>query len=155
MTAIARDSFSASSPSSAPLVGAPQKSSRAARITGIVLSSLAVLFLGFDTVIKLLVATPAVAATTELGFSSALVRPIGLIELACLVTYLIPRTRVLGAVLWTGYLGGAIATHVRLENPLFSHVLFPIYVAALLWGGLWLLSPRLRNFFFESSPSER
>jgi hypothetical protein len=56
-----------------------------------------------------------------------------------------PRTSVLGAVLWTGYLGGAIATHVRLENPLFTHVLFPIYVALLLWGGLWLRDRRLRG----------
>lgn len=152
MTALTQDAFP--SPSDAALTNA-REPSRTARITGIALSSLAVLFLGFDTVIKLFVASPAVAATTELGFSSALVRPLGLIELACLVTYLVPRTRVLGAVLWTGYLGGAIATHVRLENPLFSHTLFPIYVAALLWGGLLLRSPQLRDFFFESSPSER
>jgi len=60
------------------------------------------------------------------------------IELVCLALYLVPRTAVLGAVLWTGYLGGAVATHVRIGSPLFSHVLFPLYVAALLWVGLWL-----------------
>ena len=70
-----------------------------------------------------------------------------MIQLACLVVYLVPRTAVLGAVLWTGYLGGAIATHVRVENPLFTHVLFPVYVAALLWGGLWLRVPALRAIF--------
>jgi hypothetical protein len=62
----------------------------------------------------------------------------------CLVVYLIPRTAVLGAILWTGYLGGAIATHVRVGNPLFSHLLFPVYVAALLWAGLWLRDERVR-----------
>lgn len=61
-----------------------------------------------------------------------------------LVIYLIPQTSVLGAILWTGYLGGAIATHVRVGSPLFTHVLFPIYVALLLWGGLWLRDDRLR-----------
>jgi hypothetical protein len=62
----------------------------------------------------------------------------------CLILYVIPRTAPLGAVLWTGYLGGAIATHLRLDNPLFSHTLFPIYVAALLWGGLYLRDARVR-----------
>jgi hypothetical protein len=72
---------------------------------------------------------------------------IGLIQVVCLAVYLLPRTAILGAVLWTGYLGGAIATHVRVGNPLFSHILFPIYVAALLWGGLWLRDRRLRGVF--------
>ena len=110
---------------------------------GRVLSGIAVLFLTFDTVLKLLLVPAAVEGTTELGFSTGAIRPLGVIELICLALYLIPRTSVLGAILWTGYLGGAIATHVRLENPLFTHVLFPIYVAALLWGGLWLREPRL------------
>jgi hypothetical protein len=66
------------------------------------------------------------------------------IELACLTLYLVPRTAVLGAVVFTGYLGGAVATHLRIGNPLLSHTLFPVYVAALLWGGLYLRDPRLR-----------
>jgi DoxX-like protein len=70
---------------------------------------------------------------------------IGLIELVCLVLYLLPRTGVLGAVLLTGYLGGAIATHVRIGSPLFSHVLFPVYVALVLWGGLYIRETRLRE----------
>lgn len=112
--------------------------------TARILRGLAVLFLTFDVVIKLVQAAPAVQGTTELGYAANLVLPIGLIELVCLVLYVLPPTSVLGAVLFTGYLGGAIATHVRLGNPLFSHVLFPIYVALLLWGGLYLQEPRLR-----------
>lgn len=67
-----------------------------------------------------------------------------MLQLVLLVCYLVPRTAPLGAILWTGYLGGAIATHVRLLNPLFTHILFPVYVAALLWGGLWLRDARVR-----------
>jgi hypothetical protein len=119
--------------------------SKGARWTGYFLSGFAVLFLTFDTVIKLLQVPIAVEGTTVLGYPASVITAIGLIEVVCLVVYLIPRTAVLGAILWTGYLGGAIATHVRVQNPLFSHVLFPIYVAALLWGGLWLRDRRVRN----------
>lgn len=111
---------------------------------GRVLSGIAVLFLTFDTAIKLLQLPVAVEGTMALGYPESAVFTIGAIELACLIAYLIPRTSVLGAVLWTGYLGGAIATHVRAESPLFSHTLFPIYIAALLWGGLWLRDRRTR-----------
>jgi len=69
---------------------------------------------------------------------------IGAIELVCLALYLVPRTALLGAVVMTGYLGGAVATHVRIGSPLLSHTLFPIYVAAMLWAGLYLREPRLR-----------
>ncbi len=119
--------------------------SSAALWTGRVMQGLAVLFLTFDSVIKLVKATEAVEGTVELGFQAHHLFPIGLLGAICLVIYLIPRTAVFGAVLWTGYLGGAIATHVRLDNPLFSHVLFPIYVAILIWGGLWLRDERLRR----------
>lgn len=111
---------------------------------GRVLSGLAVLFLAFDATIKLLQLGPAVEGTTQLGYPASVIVPIGLIQIGCLILYLIPRTSVLGAILWTGYLGGAIATHVRVGSPLFSHTLFPIYVAALLWGGLWLRDQRVR-----------
>jgi hypothetical protein len=73
--------------------------------------------------------------------------PIGVILLSCVVAYVIPSTSVLGAVLLTGYLGGAVATHVRVGNPLFSHTLFPIYVALFVWGGLFLRDARLRALF--------
>lgn len=75
--------------------------------------------------------------SAQLGYPAGVVLGLGLLELVCLVLYLIPSTSVLGAVLRTGYLGGAIATHVRVGSPLLSHTLFPIWVAALLWGGLW------------------
>jgi hypothetical protein len=112
--------------------------------TAIVLTALAGVFLTFDTVIKLLRLPPAVEGTVALGYPEHTVAVIGAIELVCLVLYLVPQTAVLGAVLMTGYLGGAIATHVRVGSPLLSHTLFPIYVAAMLWGGLYLREPRLR-----------
>ncbi|HEX8253325.1 MAG TPA: DoxX family protein [Thermoanaerobaculia bacterium] len=118
--------------------------SRKALLTGRVLSGLAVLFLLFDAIGKLLQPAAAVEGTTQLGWSADVLVPLGIIQFVCLFLYLLPRTSFLGAVLWTGYLGGAIATHVRVDNPLFSHVLFPVYVAALLWGGLWLRDRRVR-----------
>jgi hypothetical protein len=98
----------------------------------------------FDATLKVLQLPVAVQGTTQLGYPESVVFGLGLVQLACLVLYLVPRTSVLGAVLWTGYLGGAIATHVRLGNPLFSHILFPVYVAAFFWAGLWLRDERLR-----------
>ena len=115
------------------------------RLTGAVLTTLVALFLTFDTVLKVLTLTPAIEGTTALGYPADRVFPIGVIELVCLALYLIPRTSVLGAILLTGYLGGAIATHVRVGSPLLSHTLFPIYVAALVWGGLFLRERRLRE----------
>ena len=129
---------------SAPLAAGPATSSRA-RWAGRVLTALAVLFLLFDTTIKLLGAKEAVDGTVQLGWQAHHLPILGAIEIVCLVLYLVPRTAPLGAVLWTGYLGGAIATHLRLDNPLFSHVLFPVYVAALIWGGLYLRDARVRN----------
>jgi hypothetical protein len=116
---------------------------RRAAWAGRTLSSLAVLFLTFDAAMKLLELPPAVQGTTQLGYPASVIVGIGLVQVACLVAYLVPRTSVLGAVLWTGYLGGAVAPHVRVGSPLLSHTLFPVYVAALLWGGLWLREPRL------------
>ncbi|MGH9885163.1 MAG: DoxX family protein [bacterium] len=111
---------------------------------GRVLSGLVVLFLTMDAGMKVLSLPPAVEGSTQLGYPESAIVPIGLILLACLVVYVVPRTAVLGAVLLTGYLGGAIATHVRVGNPLLSHTLFPIYVAAMVWGGLWLRDGRVR-----------
>jgi hypothetical protein len=112
--------------------------------SGRILSGLAVLFLLFDATVKVLQLPPALQGTAQLGYPASVVFPLGILQLVCLVVYLIPRTAVLGAILWTGYLGGAIATHVRVGNPLFSHLLFPVYVAALLWAGLWLRDERVR-----------
>ena len=112
--------------------------------TGRTLTAVAVLFLIFDATVKLLQLTPAVDATAQLGFKASVLVPLGIIEVLCLAAYLVPQTSVAGAILWTGYLGGAVATQLRVGNPLFSNVLFPVYVAALLWGGLWLRRPQLR-----------
>jgi DoxX-like protein len=81
----------------------------------------------------------------QLGFPVRLAPQLAVLEIILLVLYLLPRTSVLGALLWTGYLGGAIAVHVRVGDPLFSHVLFPVYIAFLLWGGLYLREDRLRQ----------
>jgi hypothetical protein len=114
-----------------------------ALVTGRVLTGIAVLFLTFDAVMKIVMAPQAVEGTAQLGYPTHVLFALGLIQVLCLALYLIPRTAIVGAVLWTGYLGGAIATHVRVESPLFTHTLFPIYVAALLWGGLWLRDRRV------------
>jgi DoxX-like protein len=111
---------------------------------GRIMSGLAMLFLAFDGVIKVLKLAPAVEGTIQLGYPASVVFGLGIVQLVCLIIYVIPRTAVLGAILWTGYLGGAIATHVRIGNPLFTHTLFPIYVAVLVWGGLYLRDERLR-----------
>ena len=113
-------------------------------VAGYVLTALGGAFLLFDAVIKLLRLAPAMQGTTDLGYPASTVLPIGIIEFVCVGLYLAPRTSVFGALLLTGYLGGAIATHLRIGNPLFTHTLFPIYVALMLWGGLYLREPRLR-----------
>jgi hypothetical protein len=119
--------------------------SRAVRWVGTGATAMAVAFLAFDAAMKVLQVAPAVEGTAQLGYPAGVLLPLGLIQVACLALYLTPRTAVLGAVLWTGYLGGAIATHVRVESPLLTHTLFPIYVAALLWAGLWVRDARVRR----------
>jgi len=109
------------------------------------MSALPALFLLLDGIMKLIKPEPVVKATIELGYPESVIFNLGIILLACVVLYLIPRTSILGAILLTGYFGGAIATHVRVGNPLFSHVLFPVYLAVLVWGGLFLREPRLRT----------
>ena len=112
---------------------------------GRTLSALAILFLSFDTIVKVLRLPVAIEGTTQLGYPESTVFVIGIIQLVCLVLYVIPQTSVFGAILFTGYLGGAIATHLRIGSPLFTHILFPIYVAVLIWGGLYAREPRLRD----------
>lgn len=114
---------------------------------GRILTALAVLFMAFDIAIKL-IDLPIVRETlVQLGYPPELGPTIGAIELVCLLLYLFPRTAVLGAVLFTGVMGGAIATHMRVGDPLLSHTLFGVYLGAALWGGLWLRDPRLRALF--------
>jgi len=120
--------------------------SKAAVWTGRVLGGLAAAFLVFDSIGKLLRVQPVIDGTVSLGYPVGVIIPLGVTLLTCVLVYLVPRTAVLGALLLTGYLGGAVATHVRVGNPLFTHTLFPTYVAALLWGGLMLRDRRLRAF---------
>ena len=129
---------------SASRIADPIAKSRRARIAGRFLSGIAVAFLLVDMSFKFIVTQAAVDGTAQLGWQMRHMPILGVLELVCLALYLIPRTAPLGAVLWTGYLGGAIATHLRIDNPLFSHILFPIYVAAFIWGGLYLRDARVR-----------
>jgi DoxX-like family len=112
--------------------------------TGRIMSALPALFLLVDGVGKLVKPAPVVEGTVQLGYPESVLLGLGIVLLACTVLYVIPRTAVLGAILLTGYLGGAVATHVRVESPLFSHILFPVYLAVLIWGGLYLRDERLR-----------
>ena len=119
---------------------------------GRIMLALVVMFLLFDIVIKLMASPEAVEGTVALGFKQHHLLVLALIELACLLLYLIPRTAPIGAIMWTGYLGGAIATHLRQDNPLFTHILFPVYVAILLWGALYLRDDRVR-LLLERKPN--
>ena len=110
---------------------------------GRVLSGIAVAFLLFDASGKLLRVAPVMEGSAALGYPASTVVPIGVLLLVGVVLYVIPRTSVLGAIYLAAYLGGAVASHYRLGNPLATHVLFPVYVAGFLWGGLALRSPAL------------
>ena len=118
--------------------------SRRSLIAGRVLTAIVALLLTLDAGIKLVGAKAAVEGSAQLGFTPQQVFVIGIIAAVCLVLYLIPRTAPIGAVLWTGYFGGALVTHFRLGNPLFTHILPPIYVSILIWGSLYLRDPRVR-----------
>src|SRR5262249_19765305 len=111
--------------------------------TGWVLSALPALFLLVDGAMKLVKPEIVVKTTVELGYAETVILPLGVVLLVCTILYLIPRTAVLGAILLTGYLGGAVATHVRAGQGPFE-ILFPVVVGALLWGGLVLRDVRLR-----------
>ena len=117
----------------------------AARWTGRTLSGLAVAFFLFDASLKLVGHPEVTKASLHLGLPVALSPGIGLLLLACTVVYCVPRTAVLGAVLLTGYLGGAVLTHVRVGDPLFSHILFPVYMGAFVGAGLFLRDARARR----------
>jgi hypothetical protein len=121
--------------------------SNAARWTGRVLSGVVVLFLLFDGAIKLLPLQVVTETMDKMGWGAGegLARSLGIITIACTVLYAVPPTSILGAILLTGYLGGAIASHVRIDSPLFSHTLFGLYLGLILWGGLWLRDPALRS----------
>jgi hypothetical protein len=114
------------------------------RWTGFVLSWLVILFMLMDVTMKLLQFPIAVETGVQLGWPAATVIPLGIVLLVCTALYAFPRTSVLGAILLTAYLGGAVATHARIGSPVLSHTLFGVYLGVILWGGLYLRSDRLR-----------
>lgn len=130
--------FDTTNPAAAP--------GKAARITGWALSGLLIAFLLFDGAIKIIPLQIVLDTSAEMGLpadpNSA--RILGILTLLCTILYAIPRTSVLGAILLTAYLGGAVATHFRIGSPLFTHLLFGVYLGLFAWGGLWLRDPRVR-----------
>jgi hypothetical protein len=120
------------------------QTSKRSFVTGIVLTTLAALFLAFDGVMKLASIAPVRASMIQLGYPVDLAPILGAVLLACVALYIYARTAPVGAVLLTGYLGGAVSTHVRVGDPLLSHALFPVYVGVLVWGGLYLRDARVR-----------
>ena len=140
-------------PRFAPSTPAIHDASTRAVIAGRTLSTIATAFLLFDSVANLLRVQPVLDGTAQLGYSTDVVFGLGLTLLLCVVAYIVPATSAIGALLLTGYLGGAVATHVRVGNPLFTHVLFPVYMATILWAGLMLRDPRLRVLLFTRRAS--
>ena len=112
---------------------------------GLIISGLPARFLLLDAIGKLIRPPAVVDGTVELGYPENVIVPLGIVLLISTFLYIIPRTSVLGAILLTGYLGGAVATHVRVGNPVFTHMLFPVYLGVLIWLGLYLRDMRLRE----------
>jgi DoxX-like family len=125
-------------PHDTPVVSNPR------RWTGFIITGLIATFMLLDAAMKFVAPKPVADAFVRTGWPIDLSVTLGAILLISTVLYLIPRTAILGAILLTGYLGGAVATNLRLHNPWFSHTLFPVYFGILVWGALWLRDPRLQ-----------
>jgi hypothetical protein len=115
--------------------------------TARIMGGLVIAFMLMDSIFKFIPNEQVTAGSLELGFQAHHIPVMGTLGLLSILLFIIPRTQVLGAVLLTGYFGGVIATHLRLDNPLFSHILFPVYLAVLAWGSLWLKNEQLRKLF--------
>jgi hypothetical protein len=111
---------------------------------GRIMTGLVIAFMLLDGVMKLVPLDIVVTTSEQMGIPGSLARMLGVIGLICTVLYAVPRTSVLGAILLTGYLGGAIASHLRLDDPILTHTLFGLYLGLLAWGGLYLRDGRLR-----------
>ncbi|HEY2425940.1 MAG TPA: DoxX family protein [Pseudolabrys sp.] len=120
------------------------ETSNAALWTGRIMSGLVIAFMLLDGAMKLVPLDVVVTTSEQMGIPGSLARTLGVIGLICTLLYAVPRTSVLGAILLTGYLGGAIASHLRLGDPIFTHTLFGLYLGLLAWGGLYLRDARLR-----------
>jgi hypothetical protein len=112
---------------------------------GRIITGLVAAFLVFDAVIHIMKPAPVVEGFAKLNFPIRFAVPLGIIELVCILLYVIPRTSILGAIFLTGYLGGAIAIQLPTGNPFFGEVVFPVYIAVFLWGGIYLRDERLRT----------
>jgi hypothetical protein len=121
------------------------KTSKSRLWTARIMSGLVILFMLFDSISKFIKPVPVVEGTLQLGYSAHHITVIATLGLLCTILYAIPRTTFLGAVLLTGFFGGVVATHIRVDNPLFTHTLFPVYLAVLTWGGLWLRDEKVRK----------
>jgi hypothetical protein len=125
-------------------------------VAGSVMSGLVVAFMLLDAGMKLVALDIVIETTAELGYppTPQLARGLGAVALVCTTLYAFPRTAVLGAILLTAYLGGTVATHLRVGSPLFTHMLFGVYLAVVAWGGLYLRDARIRALLLLRSPSE-
>jgi hypothetical protein len=117
--------------------------------TGRIMGGIVILFMLMDSIFKFIVNEEVIKGTTDLGFQVHHLPILGTLGLIATLLYIFPRTELLGAILLTGYWGGAIATHVRMDNPLFTHILFPVYLGILAWGALWMKSERLRQMILN------
>lgn len=127
------------------MTDAIQNTGKGKRWAGYILSGLPALFLIMDAVGKLFKPEVVIKGTVELGYPESVIVPLGILLFVCTVIYLIPQTAVLGSILLTGYLGGTVATHVRIGNPLFTHTLFGVYLGVMLWLGIYFRDFRLRQ----------
>ena len=109
------------------------------------MSGIVILFMLMDSIMKFIQPEEVISGTMELGYAAHHIVPLGILGLTSILLYCLPRTTILGALLLTAYWGGAVATHIRLDNPLFTHILFPVYLGILAWGGIWLRDERIRN----------
>lgn len=121
--------------------------SKPKRWTSYIMGGLVILFMLFDGIMKFVKPPEVIEGTLALGFSEEHLPILGGLAILSTLLYVLPRTAVLGAILLTGYFGGAMATHIRLNNPLFTHILFTVYLGILMWGGLWLRNKNLRALF--------
>jgi hypothetical protein len=117
--------------------------------TGRTMGGIVILLMLMDSIFKFIVSEEVIKGTTDLGFQVHHLPIMGTLGLIATLLYIFPRTELLGALLLTGYWGGAIATHVRMDNPLFTHILFPVYLGILAWGALWIKSERLRKLILN------
>lgn len=122
------------------------KSNKKQVIAGWVLSVLVILFMLLDGIMKFLKPAEVITTTVdELGYTEQHIFTLGILALTATLLYAIPRTSILGAILLTAYFGGAIASHLRIDNPIFSHIFFTVYIGIFAWSGLWLRNMKLRQ----------